>query len=335
MHKQLLYILFFGLCSVKTHAQDPQFSQVFAVPLYLGPSFAGASGGTRVASNFRDQWPAFKQEYTSYSLAVDYFSPSTNSGFGLAVFRDQTGVELFTSTYCLLQYSYFIPLTRKLQLRPGIEASYNIRSINYNHIVFGDQLSVDNSLPVSSIEPSPDQNFSYFDFATSVALFHPQYWFGISVHHLAKPNQSLLGSESKVPLKLSMYGGKRIDILSKRANRRGDRLFAAFEFKKQAKFSQLLTGSYLEYDDFTFGLWYRGIPFIKTYQSYINNDAVVLMVSYTFDKITVGYSYDITTSHLLANSAGSHEVSLYYSIVQKGKPKRKMIPCPIDGVLTN
>lgn len=329
MLKQILVILAIVICSATAHSQDPQFSQVFAAPLYLGPSFAGATGGTRVATNFRDQWPALKREYVSYSLSVDHFFRTTNNSIGLAVYRDHAGMGLLTSTYCMLQYSYVFNITRKMQLRPGIEASFNTRNINYNRIVFGDQLAFEGNLP-TTIETSIEKNVSYIDFATSAALFHPFYWLGFSIHHLTIPNQSLLGAKSQVPVKISFYGGKKIQLKSPQAHRRGDNLYVAFEFKNQAKFNQLYTGAYWEYAYMTIGLWYRGIPMKKTFESYFNNDAVVIVFSYTFDKLKMGYSYDITTSHLLTRSAGSHEVSLVYVMMPKGKPKRKIVPCPMQ-----
>lgn len=329
MKNRFLHILILVLCSITTQAQDPQFSQVFAVPLYLGPSFAGATSGTRVVSNFRDQWPAFNKEYISYSLSFDHYFNKTKSGVGFALFRDQAGIGLMSSTYAMLQYSYIIDITRKLQLRPGIEASFNTRSLNYNRIVFGDQLSFDATMP-TTVETALNKSVSYVDFATSAVLFHPLFWLGFSVHHLTAPNQSLLGGVSKVPIKISLYGGRKIPLNNSRmARNRGNNLYVAFEFKRQAQFSQCYTGVYWEYTDFSIGLWYRGIPFYQTYQSYFNNDAAVIVLSYNFDYFVFGYSYDITTSPLQTLSSGSHEVSLAFKIITKTKKVWKMIPCPM------
>lgn len=328
MKRVILHSIFL-LLSVITLAQDPQFSQVFAVPLYLGPSFAGSTGGTRVATNFRDQWPALKREYISYSLAFDHFFKQTNSCIGLAAFQDHSGAGLLTSTYCLLQYAHVISLSKKIQFRPGIEASFNNRSINYNKIVFGDQLSYDGILP-TTVESSLDKKKSYFDFAASLLLFHEHYWLGVSAHHLALPNQSLTGDKSRVPLKLSLYGGKKIKLNTRMAKRQKENLYIAFDLRNQAKFNQCLIGSYFDYTEITIGLWYRGIPFKHTYQPYFNSDAVILSIAYTFGKLKACYSYDITVSRLLTNSAGSHEVSLVYVTKSKSKPKHKVIPCPAE-----
>ncbi len=38
-------------------AQDPEFSQFYANPLYLNPALAGANICPRAILNYRNQWP--------------------------------------------------------------------------------------------------------------------------------------------------------------------------------------------------------------------------------------------------------------------------------------
>jgi hypothetical protein len=44
-------------------AQDPQYSQFYAAPLYLNPAFAGATGQNRIGINYRNQWPAIDANF--------------------------------------------------------------------------------------------------------------------------------------------------------------------------------------------------------------------------------------------------------------------------------
>ena len=54
-------------------AQDPHFSQFFSSPLTLNPALTGKFDGTlRVAGNYRNQWPAFNNVYTTSTLSVDF-----------------------------------------------------------------------------------------------------------------------------------------------------------------------------------------------------------------------------------------------------------------------
>jgi hypothetical protein len=52
-------------------AQDVSYSQVYASPLYLSPSFTGLTNGSRVSLTYRDQWPGIPNTYRTYSLAAD------------------------------------------------------------------------------------------------------------------------------------------------------------------------------------------------------------------------------------------------------------------------
>ena len=59
--------------SLLVNAQDPHFSQFFSSPLTLNPAFTGKFDGTlSVAGNYRNQWPAFNNVYTTSTLSVDF-----------------------------------------------------------------------------------------------------------------------------------------------------------------------------------------------------------------------------------------------------------------------
>ena len=51
----------FALClfaCTNVFAQDPQFSQFYANPIYTNPAFAGSSTVGRIVANARNQWPS-------------------------------------------------------------------------------------------------------------------------------------------------------------------------------------------------------------------------------------------------------------------------------------
>ncbi|MDP4905353.1 MAG: type IX secretion system membrane protein PorP/SprF, partial [Algoriphagus sp.] len=55
-------------------AQDVQYSQYYANPIYLNPALVGSTGMTRVGVNFRNQWPALDQTFVAYSAYIDHFN---------------------------------------------------------------------------------------------------------------------------------------------------------------------------------------------------------------------------------------------------------------------
>ena len=66
-------ILILGLSFIGTYclAQDPQFTQFYANPLYLNPAFAGSTRCPRVGLNYRNQWPSLNKAYITESASYD------------------------------------------------------------------------------------------------------------------------------------------------------------------------------------------------------------------------------------------------------------------------
>lgn len=318
------------LSSFAVYGQDPQFSQLYAIPLYMGPSFAGSTGGTRVALNFRDQWPAVDKEFISYSASVDHYFQGTSNGIGGIIYRDHAGLGSLTTSNLSMQYAYSFNVNRIFSIRPGVQFSLVNRHIDYSKIVFGDQLSLDGIKPVS-IEPEQNQNINYFDFATSLLANHPNFWIGVNADHLTQPNQSLLGEKSKIPVKINVFGGVKYMVKKRAFGTYRRNIYAAFQYKQQAEYKQAYLGFYWENNNIMTGLWYRGIPFYKTFESYLNNDAMVFLLGYKYGEFTFGYSYDFTTSRFTSNSGGAHEISVTWVRIKPKKQRKEkwnIISCP-------
>src|SRR5436190_1753150 len=76
-----LYLIFL---TANVFAQDPEFSQYYAAPLYLNPAFTGTTNDHRFIANYRNQWPSVAQGYTTTAFSYDYNLHDLNSGFGFA-----------------------------------------------------------------------------------------------------------------------------------------------------------------------------------------------------------------------------------------------------------
>ena len=81
-------------------AQDPQFSQFYAAPLYLNPAMAGSTGQARAGINYRNQWPAIDANFTTMSAYFDYFIEDKNSALGMIITRDKEGLAGLTVYKC-------------------------------------------------------------------------------------------------------------------------------------------------------------------------------------------------------------------------------------------
>ena len=312
------------------HAQDTQFSQFYASPTYVSPAFAGTGLQTRVGLAVRDQWPSFPGAFVSANFALDHYISDINSGIGLLVTHDKAGSGALRYTNASFQYAYEIELKRKVFIRPALQVGYVNHAVDYSKLTFGDQLARGGS--VGTYEYLQGKNISYADVATGALFFTPKYWLGASIHHLNRPNQSLLGNEARVPGKFSMHGGWRTTFRTPVIRDHPQNLVLAFNYRMQGKYDQLDIGGYFERDPFYAGLWYRGIPLFKHYAAgYSNRDAIAVLFGFIVNDTRIGYSYDITISRLAGQSGGAHEITIGYEIASSGKKRsmtrRRVVPC--------
>ncbi len=317
----------------------------------IAPSFAGLTGASRLSLNYRNQWPSVGGTFVTFSGGVDHFFKRAKSGLGLLVFRDQAGNGNLALTEAGVQYSYRIRLGKKVGgknsewfIRPGIHFKYAQRSLNFHKLTFGDQFNADGTQADNSIETAPHNKKGYIDFAASVIGYNDLYWGGVAVDHLLRPNQSLTGQQSKVPLKISVFGGAKILLKDKRSRRirygrEPEHISFAAYYRLQEKYDQLDLGAYWERDPLVIGLWFRGIPVLKSKSTgtsksggFSSIDAIIILVGAKLTpSLKIGYSFDFTISGLLSNTGGAHEVSLVYLFnknMGKFGKKHTIIPCP-------
>jgi len=294
--KNFLIILFFLGVSCLSYAQDIQFSQYYAAPLYLNPALAGSSDLGRVGINYRNQWPSINAHFTTYSVYFDNYFYDYNSGVGVLLFADREANAGYSTYSASLQYAYNLHLSQGLSLRVGAEGNRTWRSIDYSRLVFGDQLGSDGIVNPVSGEGLGGGNVGFWDLSGGVFLYSRRFWLGGAAHHVLQPNVSLQGGSDP-----------------------------------QGVFSQLDVGMYYTYEPIVLGVWYRGLP-IKTIEGQLNNESIIALLGYSMNGVNVGYSFDYPISALGIRSGGAHEISASYQffIGDPRKPPKNVrkIPCP-------
>ena len=342
MYKIVCCSVLMLLCEIDVTAQDPQFSQFYAAPLYLNPAFAGSTGQARAGINYRNQWPAIDANFTTFSAYFDYFIEDKNSGVGIIMNRDVEGLAGLRSFNLGLQYSYELFLTENLGFRPGAQVSLYNRDINFNKLTFGDEF-VNGEFISGTTAEQFNTNFSktFVDLSLGGVFFTKVAYLGIAAFHLNQPNQSIIDEESKLPVKLSIHGGFKFymkpgavgsGVYTREAERS---IGPAFQYRHQGQFDQMDLGVYYTAEPLVLGLWYRGVPF-KSVNGFVNNESIVLLLGFTRigakEALNIGYSFDYTISKLTASSGGAHEFSLVYTWPMRNPrkpPKDKLvIPCP-------
>lgn len=321
-----LFLILFHTTSVS--AQDPEMSQFYAIPVYTNPAMAGTgvcNGGGRAAINYRNQWPGLPGTFITTAASYDQHFDKIGGGIGLILMNDKAGEGILTSQTVSGIYSYQMKISHKFNLRLGIEGQYGQRSIDWQKLRFEDQL--DNVANRGFINPTKENlsinQINYANFNTGLLGYSEKFYFGLAVHNLIEPNQSLLGGTSVIPRRYSVHSGIVIP-LDKRKNPTST-ISPNLLIMKQNKFSQMNLGFYYNKGAFISGLWFR-----QTFGEFDNSDAMIALIGFRKNKFKFGYSYDFTVSDARSAVVGSHEISAGIEwCAKKPSTKYSKIPCPI------
>jgi len=347
MEKLYLRIVLLCTVCVSSFAQDPQFSQFYAAPLYQNPAFAGGAYAPRLIANYRNQWPSINANFVTTSFSLDHYIEKLNSGIGILVTNDSQGPGRIKSTDFSAIYAYQLRIDEENFLRLGVQGTYANKSLSYLGLTFGDQYDNSGFTGDPSADPFANKDnlkpIQYADFSAGALFYNSKSWIGVATHHINTPDFTFLtttgsGIKSYLPMKISVSGGLKIPLNNPYSNAANvDREFSvspAFLYKRQGKFDQLDLGFYATYSPLTLGLWYRGIPIKKKDITRTNHDALIFLVGVRQDNFSIGYSYDITVSSLGVSTGGSHEISIAYQFDpierkhSRNRRNKKELSCP-------
>jgi type IX secretion system PorP/SprF family membrane protein len=300
-------------------AQDQIYSQFFNAPLYLNPSLTGQfDGDIRLNMIYRNQWSGLGQNLSYLSASADINIPGFGGGVGLLFNRSSEGTAYLVKNNVAATYSYSVG-SDDFVTSFGVQAGLTNRTINWNKLVFGDQIDMRlGYLPgsISSAEVPDMSNKFFFDAAAGVNIVYKSFLFGASVYHLNKPNESFSGAEALLPIRTTLNASYRMPLSNRASYNRdeGAYLIPSVVYYQQAKFRSVSLGAQLKYRTVNTGIWYRtagqGSP-----------DAIVLSLIFDLfgggkngEKLRLGISHDATTSRInYSNTSGTTEASVGYS----------------------
>lgn len=331
MKRLFVFVLLFRIGEIL--AQDVQYSQFYANPLYLNPAFAGSTGLTRLGVNFRNQWPALDESFIAYSAYADHFIEKYQSGIGISI---SGAKESYTESQTFeigVLYSYRLRLGESRFLHAGFQGSFIGRDALFDNVILGTQLDIDRGKIIGSPGDGfdGDSKLRDVDLHSGLLYYDSKFWLGVSAFHLLGPEISYLEvNGNKLPMKYSLQGGVKFDMAPGDINdyfNNTDQersLSFAFNYKKQGQFSQLDIGTEFYFEPLVLGVWYRGLP---TKYSLPNNESIISLLGVRLNNgIEIGYSFDFSISKLGQRySGGAHEVSIRYVFSSKD-PSKKYYP---------
>jgi type IX secretion system PorP/SprF family membrane protein len=325
----LLAAILLFLVTGTIQAQDPIFTQFYNNPIYYNPGYIGLNPGFRARFNFRDQWTGLPADFrtSTFSLDVAERNLPGSGGLGMLVMNDRAGTGLLNTNFVGIGTAARVPLQQNMVVQLGMMVSFVQKTINWEDLVFSDQLNPRLGIYKSSAFRQPDRNnVSYPDFSVGgVYRFNErtssipsiQGTFGIALHHVFKPNESFLGLSSPLPSRLTVTGDMIFEVAEGRSSYRGRfknqgafRLNPSFIWEKQTEFQTYSMGLNVLKSSVYLGAWYRNqllnnfkandLMFVVGFNAPFNADS----------RIKVMYSYDYIITNLRTAARNSHEVTL-------------------------
>ena len=314
--KSLITILLSVLIALSSTGQDAHFTQFYANPVYLNPALAGLRGCPTVTMNYRNQWPGIKDAYTTYSTSFDKYSEKLKGGVGVNVFHDRSGGGRLMTTAASAVYAYQYQISKKVTIKLGGKATYVNKSIDWNRLVFGDMIDAREGI-VYGTQQQFGEPVHYADFSAGALLYTDYFFGGFAVDHLTEPAEGLLNRyATSLPRKYTFHAGANIPLGKMRKMNRA--ISPNIMITKQNEFTQVNVGMYLRLRELVVGTWYR------------NKDSFILLAGIETSKFKFAYSYDVTTSGILQQSMGSHELSYSIFIPCSNKKKKfRTLHCPV------
>ena len=281
--------------------QEPQFSHNMFNNMGINPGYAGLRNAICATGLYRQQWSGFinttqeggngdKLSPETYSLNVDAPVSFVRGGLALGFIQDNIGFQ--TSVGINLAYSYHY-------------------AMGYGTLGIGGRIGfVDHVIDFSQFEAIQDgdpalvaqdeQSAIMLDFALGgFYKTDENVWLGVSTTQVR---------QAKKEIGYAMYQNKRHYYFS-----------GGLDYIYPGNHNYVITPSSLIKTDFN--NYQVDFNTLVTYKntvwgglSYRVNDAIVFLLGVKLDQISIGYSYDFTTSPLgrQGRSWGSHEILLQY-----------------------
>lgn len=319
MKKLYFAVLFLMLYGVVIGQQQPQYTQYIFNPLLVNPAVSGMENYVDVKSGYRNQWsgllgapittfftitapighnfvqgdalqvPDNGDNPVGPSFVRTYRAAEPHHGIGFTAFSDKAGPIRQTSIN--VTYAYHIGLTPDLNLSAGVAAGFTNISLNASEIsVENSQDQAINNAVYSQIKPNIN---------AGIWAYSATYFAGISVQQLVPQTLSFstnsIYNQGKTVPHFYITGGYKFFL-------NDDISFMPSVMYKIVRPAQNTV-------DINAKLGFRDHFWIGG--SYRQDDAVAGMIGFTVNSfLSLGYSYDYTSSNLNTVSTGTHEIVL-------------------------
>lgn len=307
-----LSILLIVLAINVSAQQVPQFSQYMFNRYVINPAAAGSQSDMPILLGYRSQWSGLTDAPTTFNLSA-HTPFGKKVGLGAMFYNDRTGPT--SRSELNLSYAYHMRVGfYDLKLAFGLSGVLHQNMVNYGLLTF--DLPDDKVLGNSEKSITPNAAFGTY-------LYNKNFFLGYSLPQLLELK---MGDATNTVFENKMLRHNFITAGYKFNIAEGYALEPSFLIKgaKNAP-TQVDINTKLIYKE---SMW-LGISG-RTSNSL---ESIVAMVGISKNKISVGYSYDITLSSIRTYAAGSHEFFLGINlnkITRKQDTPPDLGPTPVE-----
>ena len=283
--KRIVILSVFFAVSTGSAQQLPQFTQYVYNTMSVNPAYAGSRETLSATALHRNQWAGIEGNPTTSTLSVHSPVRFSRIGLGLSYINDRLGDE--NTNYIYGNFSYTIPLSRRVNMAFGLNAGVTNYSLN---------------------NPDPNDPFFNADFTrwnpnigAGVYVSSRTWYVGVSSPRLL--NTDLNEGEFAAIERNSYYAiaGKVFDI----GNTTKFKATAIAKVTNGAPATYDVTGNFLLFDKLWLGASYR----------FNDADSFGVLADFQLsNSFRVGYAYDLPTATFRPHSGGTHELILIYEL---------------------
>jgi len=335
-----ILLLVFNTFGFKLYGQDVTFTHFMQNPIYYNPAAVGIDQGLLVSLNYRRALMYLPSKFETIALGMDQSLHDTEirglGGAGLFLTRNVEGDGNYCTTAIGIPISARVIVNDNLKFQLGIAPVFYQKSINFDNLVFYDQLNPYYGVIIPKSQLSlltANQTVNFFDFHIGIFgryesdpsdqsnVRNNTFDFGLSVQHLPEPNQSFEGFKSKLPSKYSLM--MRYSHVLDTWGYQNSAIQPLVLIEKQGSMEDFITGLNYKYKSFSAAAYLR-----HEQNSLLQVTEMMMLIGTefhlhegSFSTMQLNYSFDLLVHTSQVNRNISNEVSIILKLPSIHHPK--------------
>lgn len=288
----IIVLTYVGFNNPALAQQEPMYTQYMDNLLVINPGFAGSKQNGNLLLVTRNQWAGFEGAPKTNSLSYNTRLSDEHVGMGFSVTSDRIGPQSHTGLH--MDYSYILDISDKFRLGLGAKVGVNFYKSALTEL--------------NPLEPDPiyaQDIYKNFlpNFGTGFYLYSDNTYFGLSVPDLI---QNKITRDEYITEYIQREEIHLYFVMGRKFRLARDFHLKASSMVRYVQIAPVtldVTALFGFKERFWAGTMFR------------LGDAYGLIAQFkASDKMTIGYSYDLTYSELNAYNSGTHEIMFSYDL---------------------